>query len=101
MRAPALIVIDLLNDFLDAWPAAARHDIVAATNALVGLMRRNGRPVIWVRQEFRADLQDAFLELRASGKRITIEGTPGCQIAAELAVAPSDTVLVTKRYSAF
>ena len=33
--------------------------------------------------------------------QITIQGTPGCQIASELAVAPSDTIIVKKRYSAF
>jgi nicotinamidase-related amidase len=60
MRAPVLIVIDLLNDFLDAWPAAARQELIESTNALIGLMRRHGRPVIWMRQEFRADLSDAF-----------------------------------------
>jgi nicotinamidase-related amidase len=101
MRAPVLIVIDMLNDFLDAWPAAARRELIAATNALVETMRRHERPVIWMRQEFRADLSDAFLEVRTKGTRITIEDTPGSQIAAELAIAPSDPVLVKKRYSAF
>jgi len=101
MRAPALIVIDMVNDFLDTSPRVARREIIEATNALIGVMRRHGRPVIWVRQEFRADLQDAFLEMRAKGTRITIEGTPGCEIAADLAIVPSDTVLVKKRYSAF
>jgi nicotinamidase-related amidase len=32
---------------------------------------------------------------------ITIKGTSGCEILSELAVAPSDVVLVKKRYSAF
>jgi len=39
--------------------------------------------------------------MRTKGIRITIEGTEGCQIASELAVEPSDIVLVKKRYSAF
>lgn len=40
--------------------------------------------------------------MRRKGIRVTIEGTPGCEIAAELAVDPAaDTVLVKKRYSAF
>jgi nicotinamidase-related amidase len=57
--------------------------------------------VIWVRQEFRPDLSDAFREVRAKGIRITIEGTPGCQLAPELATDPTDPVLIKKRYSAF
>jgi maleamate amidohydrolase len=64
-------------------------------------MPSHQRPVIWVRQEFRADLEDAFPEMRAKGIRITIAGTPGCQITAELVVDPSDTVVIKKRYSAF
>ena len=39
--------------------------------------------------------------MRAKGIRITIQGTPGCQIVSDLAVAPSDTVIIKKRYSAF
>jgi len=101
MKQPALIVIDMLNDFLATWAPAAKQRLVQATNALVAVMRDHRRPVIWVRQEFRADLQDACPEMRAKGIRITIEGTPGCQIASELAVDLSDAILIKKRYSAF
>jgi nicotinamidase-related amidase len=101
MKAPALIVVDMLNDFLQAWAPAAKQRLVRSTNALVGIVRDCQRPVIWVRQEFQPDLRDAFPEMRAKGIRITIQGTPGCQIASELAVVPSDTVIVKKRYSAF
>lgn len=101
MKAPALIVVDMLNDFLQAWAPAAKQRLVRSTNALVAIVRDCHRPVIWVRQEFQPDLRDAFPEMRAKGIRITIQGTPGCQIASELAVAPSDTVIVKKRYSAF
>jgi nicotinamidase-related amidase len=101
MKQPALIVIDMLNDFLQRWSPAEKQRLLGATNALVRLMRSRQRPVIWVRQEFRPDLQDALPEMRAKGIRITIAGTPGCQIAADLAVDPSDTVIIKKRYSAF
>jgi nicotinamidase-related amidase len=101
MKAPALIVIDLLNDFLQAWAPASKQRLIRSTNALVGILRDHNRPVIWVRQEFQPDLRDAFPEMRAKGIRITIQGTPGCQIASELAVARSDTVVIKKRYSAF
>jgi nicotinamidase-related amidase len=101
MKEPALIVIDMLNDFLQSWAPAARQRLVQATNKLIAILRSHKRPVIWVRQEFRPDLQDALPEMRAKGIRITIEGTPGCQIVSELAVDRSDTVLIKKRYSAF
>jgi nicotinamidase-related amidase len=101
MKQPALIVIDMLNDFLQSWAPDTRERLVRSTNALVTMMRRRRRPVIWVRQEFQPDLNDAFPEMRAKGIRVTVQGTPGCEIVPELAVDPSDTVLIKKRYSAF
>jgi len=101
MKEPALIVIDMVNDFLQTWAPASKQRLVHATNELVAILQSRKRPVIWVRQEFRSDLKDAFPEMRAKGIRITIQGTPGCQIASDLAVDPSDTVLIKKRYSAF
>jgi nicotinamidase-related amidase len=101
MKKPALIVIDMVNDCLQSWAPSSKQQLVQSTNALISIMREQDRPVIWVRQEFQADLRDAFPEMRAKGIRITIQGTPGCEIAAGLAVAPTDAVVVKKRYSAF
>ncbi|HEY2532668.1 MAG TPA: cysteine hydrolase [Xanthobacteraceae bacterium] len=101
MEAPALIVVDMLNDLLQSFAPARKRRLIEATNALVGLMRRHGLPVIWLRQEFHPDLRDAFPEMRKKDMRITITGTPGCQIAPQLALEASDAVIVKKRYSAF
>ena len=101
MRRPVLIVIDMVNDFLEKWEAAPKQRLVRSINSLAGLMRQNGHPIIWVRQEFESDLRDAFLEMKNKGIRITIKGTDGCQITSDLAVAPSDPVVIKKRYSAF
>ncbi len=98
---PALIVIDMLNDFWVVQDPARKDSLVRAINGLVGAMRASGHPVIWVRQEFEADLSDAFPEMREKRIYITIKGTPGCQMISELAVIPSDPVIVKKRYSAF
>jgi nicotinamidase-related amidase len=89
MKRPALIVIDMLRDFLDGWPTNARERLVRSTQTLVSSMREHGCPVIWVRQKFEPDLSDAFLEMKAKGKPVTIMGTP------------SDVVIVKKRYSVF
>ncbi len=51
MRRPALIVIDMLNDFLQSWAPDARERLLQSTNVLVAVMRDHQRPVIWVRQE--------------------------------------------------
>lgn len=72
MQRPALLVIDMLNDFLDKWDPARRNKLICAVNELVQIMRRASRPVIWVRQEFEPDLSDAFLEMRAKGIRVAI-----------------------------
>jgi nicotinamidase-related amidase len=101
MKAPALIIIDMLNDLLQAWAPAAKQHLIGSINDLIGIARRRNLPVIWVRQEFAPDLQDAFLEMRSRGIRITIRGTPGCQIVSDLDVGAADTVIVKKRYSAF
>jgi nicotinamidase-related amidase len=101
MKRPALIVIDMLNDFLDQWPAAERKRLLTSTQELVAMMRGKGLPVIWVRQEFEPDLSDAFPEMRTKGIHITMKGTPGCQIVPELEVAAGDPAVIKKRYSAF
>ena len=101
MTRPVLIVIDMLNDFLDRWTPASRQRLVKSIEELVSIMRSFGHPVVWVRQEFEPDLQDAFPEMRAKQIRITIKGTAGCQIVPELDVTAGDTVIIKKRYSAF
>jgi nicotinamidase-related amidase len=101
MKRPVLIVIDMLNDFLDRWEEPSRRRLTKSTNELIGIMRETDLPIIWVRQEFEPDLRDAFPEMRSKGIQITIKGTPGCQIAPEFAVGPSDLTIVKKRYSAF
>jgi nicotinamidase-related amidase len=101
MQKPALLVIDMLNDFLERWEPLQREGLIRAINELVATMRKRSRPVIWVRQEFEADLNDASTEIRERGIRVTIKGTAGSRINSQLDVDPSDTVVVKKRYSAF
>ena len=101
MKNPALLVIDLLNDFLDQWPAESRKRLLDSTRQLVEMMRSRKLPVIWVRQEFEPDLSDAFPEMRQKGIRTTIKGTSGAEIVSELTPAAAEPVVVKKRYSAF
>jgi nicotinamidase-related amidase len=98
---PALIVIDMLQDFWAGREAARRDALVAAINELAAGMRAHARPVLWVRQEFEPDLSDAFSEMRAKNIYTCIKGTEGCQLLPGLRVEPSDPVIVKKRYSAF
>ena len=61
----ALLIIDVLVDFFERVPelSAQRARLVAATNQLTEAVRGAGQPVIWVRQEFRPDLSDTFLDI--------------------------------------
>lgn len=104
MQAPyVLIVIDMLVDFFERSPvlAAQRASLVASINALVADFRRAKLPVVWVRQEFAADLSDAFLDMRRHNLAITVAGTVGCQVVPELEPSGEEPVVVKKRYSAF
>lgn len=101
MQRPVLIVIDMLNDFLEKWAPAQKQQLIRSINDLVGLMRQRGCPIIWVRQEFEPDLRDAFPEMKAKGIRVTIKGTVGCEVDSDLAKGESDPVVIKKRYSAF
>ena len=55
MKAPALIVIDMLNDFLQTWAPASKQRLVDSTNALVGILRDRNRPVVFVRHELQTE----------------------------------------------
>src|SRR5215510_5144294 len=102
MIVTPLLIVDMLNDFF-GHPrlAACRNDLVRSTNSLIDAFRAGGHPVVWVRQEFRSDLSDAFLEMRQENIRLCIEGTIGARILSDLAVQGTDIVIVKKRYSAF
>jgi nicotinamidase-related amidase len=102
MSRSVLLVIDVLNDFFCKPPLSGRRaELASGINQLISSFRESGQPIIWVRQEFRPDLQDAFLEMRKENISITIAGTEGAQILPELDVQPEDTIIVKKRYSAF
>ena len=98
-----LLVIDMLNDYFRQHDslAAQRGPLTTSVNRLAVAFRQARQPVLWVRQEFAADLSDAFLRMRSENLRVTIAGTDGCELLPELERHPSDKVLVKKRYSAF
>ena len=93
----------MINDFFDQHGELAeqRIGLTASINALIRHFRHHAQPVVWVRQEFAADLSDAFLDMRKRSVRVAIAGTEGCRILSELDQAPTDTTIIKKRYSAF
>ncbi|MBW8639350.1 cysteine hydrolase [Hoeflea sp. WL0058] len=101
MAKSALVIIDLINDYLDQFDDATVARLVSGANRLAGAFRKRALPVIWVRQEFKPDLSDAFLEMRDRAVKIAIEGTRGAELHAGLDWSPDDATIVKKRYSAF
>jgi maleamate amidohydrolase len=96
------LVIDMQADFFGHQrlsllrPALAGH-----TNALTAMARDAAIPVVWVRQEFAADLSDASLEVRRGQIQVVISGTPGAELLPELDIDTADHFVLKKRYSAF
>jgi len=98
----ALLIIDLLNDFFKGGLLAEhRQKLTTSVNELIDVMREKNMPIIWVRQEYKADLSDAPLYNRKNNKSITIKGTDGCQFLPELHHEENDYEIIKKRYSAF
>lgn len=98
----AILIIDMLEDFFrEGALKSIRKKLIERINVLTYRARSFGVPIVWVRQEFREDLEDAFLVMKKRNIKITIAGSPGCEILAELEKAASDYEIVKKRYSAF
>jgi nicotinamidase-related amidase len=99
----SFLIIDMLNDFFDrsASLSRQRNRLVACINELGRAFRTHQHQVLWVRQEFRPDLKDAFLEMRRNDIHVNIAGTEGCLLLPELEQSTDDRCIVKKRYSAF
>jgi len=98
----ALIIVDMQIDFFRRDPLKSiGRELVPAMNRLTSEARMRQVPVIWIRQEFKKDLSDAFLHMRRAGQRLTIEGTEGARLLPELNIGSDDFQIVKKRYSAF
>ncbi|MEX6505476.1 cysteine hydrolase family protein [Jiella sp. M17.18] len=101
MTRRCLLVIDLLNEYLDRWEPDAVDRLISAANRLVAAFHACDLPVIFVRQEFRPDLADAFLEMRDKAIHATIAGTRGAAFHPALDRRSAAMEIVKKRYSAF
>src|SRR5688572_16658154 len=94
----ALLVIDMQVDFFERQPALSdqRTRLVKGINNLTRICRDFSQPVFWIRQEFKDDLSDAFLDMRRRGIKVTIADTEGAKILPELNITDNDHVIVKK-----
>lgn len=95
----AVVVVDMQNDFIDedgALPVPGAADSVPRIRRLLDWARAEGAPVIYTQDTHREDDP----EFAIWGPHV-LEGTPGWEIAAELAPAEGETVFEKVRYDGF
>jgi ureidoacrylate peracid hydrolase len=96
----ALLVVDMVNDYLDPKGAMAAADcepVIAANRRLAEAARAAGVLIVWIRPGH-IDASDGLFR-----KRIVhaIDGTWGAELHPGLGVADGERVLSKRRYSAF
>lgn len=99
-RKKALLVIDMLNDFVKPdgalYIGEAAQRVAKEVEAIIDKARREGMPVIYICDNHRAD--DAEFNMF---KPHCVKGTKGAEIVEELAPQPGDYIIPKRRYSAF
>lgn len=98
LENPAVIVVDMLNDFVTGALTCDRgRAIVPATARLLDAARKAGVPVIFSND---AHLAGIDRELKIWGDH-AIAGTKGAEVIPELNVSEKDYVVPKRRYSGF
>ncbi len=100
---PALLVIDMQNDFLTPGSRLFNEGALAllpSINHLTEAARAARVPVVWVIQEHRRQLVDFGREGDISPVHC-VEGTMGAQLVGGLAQSVSDFRVVKRRFSGF
>ena len=98
LNSPAILVVDMLNDFVTGALACERGKaIVPATAKLLDAAREAGVPVIFCNDAHIAGI-DRELELWGDH---AITGTKGAEVIPELKLSNKDFVVPKRRYSGF
>ena len=98
LNRPAILVVDMLNDFVyGALTCDRGKAIVPATAQLLDAARAKGVPVIFCND---AHLKGIDRELKLWGDH-AIVGTEGAKVIPELKVGENDYVIPKRRYSGF
>ena len=98
LNHPAILVVDMLNDFVTGALGCDRgRAIVPATASLLKAAREKGVPVIFCND---CHLPGIDRELQLWGDH-AIKGTPGAEVIPELGLCDTDYVVPKRRYSGF
>ncbi len=100
---PALIIIDMQNDFANSSSrlfVPRAKEIIPFINELTVAARMAGQPVVWVIQQHRHQLIDFGRESDISPVHC-VEGRPGAELMDGLIVDKDDYFVIKRRYSGF
>ena len=98
LESPAILVVDMLNDFVTGALGCDRgRAIVPATAQLLDAAREAGVPVIFCND---AHIKGIDRELKLWGDH-AIAGTKGAEVIPELKLCDKDYVVPKRRYSGF
>jgi nicotinamidase-related amidase len=99
---PALVLIDLQEDYLARPPIDARRDALCARIAdLLAAFRERGLPVLHVVSVYKADRSNWTRSMLRDEWSVVIEGTRGADVPPVLRPEAGEPVIVKDRYSAF
>ena len=98
MKRPAVIIIDMLNDFVTGGLRAERGEkIITPLRNLVEAARKSGVPVIYSND---AHFKTDFEVINKWGGH-AIKGTPGAEVIPELQPRERDFIVEKRTYSGF
>ena len=98
LNKPAILVVDMLNDFVTGAIGCDRaRAIVPATARLLDAAREKSVPVVFCNDAHRPGIDR---ELQIWGDH-AIAGTPGAEVIPELNLCEKDYVVPKRRYSGF
>jgi nicotinamidase-related amidase len=106
MEKPALLIIDMQNDFvLDGKPlkVAGARAVIPKIHAVLSAFREHHLPVFHILRVHRADGSDVEITRKELFARspFAVEGTHGAEVIDELAPLTGEYILTKTRMSAF
>lgn len=92
MSKPALVLVDIQNDYFDGgrWPVALMQEVSANAARLLERFRRDGLPIFHVRHEMASPTAPFFRP-----------GTPGADIHPSVAPKAGEPVIVKQKPNSF